>query len=249
MRKVLTLAAASLLLTACSYDRQLGCTLDKLHLNGDVRQVETLVETAVPMTEMLADMYDPAHALTTMCGNVSLTFDRNGNIRQYEGYGIDGDRLFRVRSFPSANERTLLPAVVGMPSASSWDDVSMTKDDSGRVVGARYVTDGHPVWTMKMEYDDDGLVSSIVKRYDEMTVMVGQTVVEQTDTTRFIYSDYDSQHNWTRATILYTGIQPRHNDTCRVIRRITYDGEKAGRRVARPVERTPPGRILRHLPV
>ncbi|MDE5788003.1 MAG: hypothetical protein K2H79_05620, partial [Bacteroidaceae bacterium] len=96
-----------------SYERQDGCTLDKLHIYGNVRKIEVMSLTTVPLTEMLVDVYNPEETLPIFCGNFNIDFDNTGNIRKLFMYGVDGKELFRVNKFKFSEKTDITPAFLG----------------------------------------------------------------------------------------------------------------------------------------
>jgi len=210
------------LLMGCGkYERQSGCDLDKLNIRGDVRKVETIVQTTIPMTEMIAKDYDPHSVIATLGGNTLLEFDNKGNIKKYAGYGIDGEQLFSVRSFSDVKAAGITPKPIGMYPEPEHDDVRTVKNDDGRVVEAVYLMDGKQMWKTEKAYDTYGNVTEIMNDYGS----------ELTDKTTVEYLGYDAQKNWTEAIVTFKGLKHFQDFSYHIKRRITYEGQESDGRL------------------
>jgi hypothetical protein len=216
------------LLTSCSeYERRQGCTLDKLNLQGNVVKVETIMRTTVPYTEMLAQSFNLNAAIFSICGNITLDFDHHGDIKEYTGYGIDGKELFNIDDITNQSIMKNISSVIGKSNELSFNDIKYKKGNDGKVVETDYMENGKLVYKQKAYYDKHGDCTHIIKSYEKLKVKVdGHTTIENVDTTYFEYLGYDNYHNWTEALVIYKGVLPQQNDSYRIKRQITYDGEE-----------------------
>ena len=112
-RFFLYLFSVAIMLSCSSYERQDGSTLDKLHIYGNVKKVEVISSTTVPLTEMFADAYNPEEALPIFSGNFNMDFDNTGHIEDFSGFGVDGKELFRVSKFRTSEQSGFAPAFFG----------------------------------------------------------------------------------------------------------------------------------------
>lgn len=217
------------ILTSCSqYERQKGCTLDKLNLHGNVVKVETIMNTTVPYTEMLANFLNPKTTISTLCGNLTLNFDKHGNIKEYIGYGIDGNKLFSAEEFANQKAMNLIPSIIGKSSELSFDKINLKKSHSKKIIESDYIKNGKLIYKEKAYYNKSGDIERITKSYEEFKIKVDKnTTIESVDTTYFEYLKYDKHHNWIEARVEYKGILPRQNDSYKVKRQITYDEENS----------------------
>lgn len=62
-------------LVSCEYNREEGCHLDKLNVNGNVTKIETVVESTMPLTELYYGSFDPSQAISMLGGNFVFEFD------------------------------------------------------------------------------------------------------------------------------------------------------------------------------
>jgi hypothetical protein len=226
----LLLAVVFTLCGCTEYQRERGCTLDKLNLKGDVVRVETIIQTTEPLTEMLANSFDPEAAISTSCGNLELEFDNRGYIKKYSGYGMKGEELFSVKNWTNQSAMKIRSSVMGESNKLPFDDIEEQEDSTGRVVESDYVNGEKLVYRQKAYYDKFGDLVRITKNYEEMKIVADKnTVIETVDTTYFEYLSYDKHHNWTEALVSYRGMLPNQKDCYKIKRQITYNGDETVR--------------------
>lgn len=213
-----------IIMSSCSsYERQDGCTLDKLHINGNVKKIEVVSLTTVPLTEMFADVYNPEDGLLVSSGNFSMEFDNTGNIKTFSGFGVDGKELFHVRKFKISEQSNFVPAFVGAKEIEYYDELKVIRDDNGSVCEVNYLQGKEPVWIVKMKYNAKGDAVQITKKYCNLSF---QGMFDVVDTTAISYYDFDEYGNWTKADVRYIGVMERHNHEYTAVRAITYDTDE-----------------------
>lgn len=204
------------IMSSCSsYERQDGCTLDKLHIYGNVKKIEVVSLTTVPLTEMFADAYNPEDALLTISGNFNMDFNKTGNIKHFSGFGIDGKELFRINKFKDSEQTDLVPAFFGAKVIDGVNDFKIIRDSVGNICEVNYLQGNDTLWIVKMNYNENGDVVQITKKYCEY--------YNVSDTTTVYYYDFDEYGNWTKADVQYRGILKKQNFEYTAIRVITYD--------------------------
>ena len=106
----------ALLFSNCNEHNQL-CDLDALNLKGDVKKLENIVKTTLPLTEMFAETYDYNYVFSAYDGNFELNFDKNGNLETYMGYDLNGDFLFKSIYNDCKGEKDFyfFPCLLGIP--------------------------------------------------------------------------------------------------------------------------------------
>lgn len=201
-----------------SYERQDGCTLDKLHIYGNVRKIEVMSLTTVPLTEMFIDAYNPEKILPIFSGNFNMDFDNTGHIRNFSGYGVDGKELFRVNKFRFSEKTGFTPAFLGAKEIEGVNDLKIIRDSKGNIYEINYLQEKEPLWIVKMKYNKRNDVVQITKKYCKLNRLLNFV-----DTTTISYYDFDKYGNWTKADVQYRGISKRHNFEYTANRVITYD--------------------------
>ena len=211
------------------YERKPGCHLDKMHLNGNVVKIETIVKSTMPLTELYANAFDPQYAISTYAGNIVIDIDNDGNIKHSIGYGLDGKKIFETERFNPENDGCTSPAVpIGPGANQNIDNIKIIKSENGDIVNVKYYEGDKLIWNQKVFYNDDGLPKSIVKEYYQLSIKTDLLNILYADTTTFNYIAHDNHGNWTEAEISYKGVLPKHAHSYKIKRQITYieDDEK-----------------------
>lgn len=217
----------SILLSSCQYQREQGCYLDAMRINGKVTKIETIAITSVPETEMWFDTFDPHTTISMFAGNAEIDFDRHGNVKTFRGYGVDKKLLFECSDFSSDNPSRYSPAVAGGSGYNSIDYIETEKDSNGDIVNIKYYSNNELKWNQTLTFNERGDVDQIVKDYVTLYPEPISQLLPHVDTTRYHYLSFDEQNNWTAVAVEYKGVYSRHNYTYKVLRQITYDGEKS----------------------
>lgn len=215
-------------LSGCqSYERKPNCHLDKMHIKGNVVKVETIMQSTVPYTEMLAMVFDPQYAIFSYAGNTLITFNKDGNIRRYKGYGLDGKELFDVKKFKIENEdmNTIPVIFIGPNVDQNVGRVKTISSANGDVVNVKYFDQDELIWESSTYYNDDGSPKSIVKEYVQLS-NESMLNISYADTTDYKYLEYDNRGNWTELAISYKGMVCSHAHSYKLKRRLTYLGDK-----------------------
>lgn len=221
----------SFFLSGCveRYERQDGCHLDKIPIYGDVVKVETIMQTTMPLTELFVNAFDPEQCVSPYAGNVSIEFDRHGNIKHTTGYGIDGTVLFETKRFFSDNEGTSAPAVFVGPDADQKIDRTTTESSKdGKVISVKYYDGDQLVWNTKATYNPDGTINTIIKDYCLLEIPItDEFKLSYSDTMIYRYTLFDENNNWIEAEVTYKGVfLQRNNFFFKIKRQITYWDDK-----------------------
>lgn len=209
-----------------SYVRQEGCTLDELRINGNVKRVEVVSLTTVPLTELIAEAYNMEEVLPVLFGNFSMDFDNTGNVIDVCGFGVNGDTMFQVTDFQRSEPTEILPAFFGAKKIELFDKLKVIRDDKGYVNEIKYFNGVDPVWIAKMKYNDSGDVVAITKKYCKPSEKF-PGLLNFVDTTMINYQQYDEWGNWTNAEVEYKGVRKEHNFKYEIVRSIAYDMEES----------------------
>lgn len=215
--------------TSCTreYNRQVGCHLDKMAIYGNVIKVETIVQSSMPLTELYANAFDPQYALSSYVGNISIDFDYNGNVKHSAGYGIDGKLLFETSKFTPDNEGNTSPSIpIGPGAKQHIDKIKTISSKDGKVVNIKYFDNNKLIWNQSANYNDDGTIKSITKKYESLSIKTDLITISYADTTTFNYLSYDNMNNWTEVEVVYRGILPKHAHTYKIKRQLTYSDEE-----------------------
>ncbi len=205
------------------YNRKSGCNLDKMHINGNVVKIETIVQSTIPLTEIYAKAFDPQYAISTYLGNITIEFDNNGNIKRSVGYGIDGKEIFDVDEYNPIIDGSLSPAVaIGPQAKQNIDNIKTIMSENGDIVNIKYYEGNDLIWNQKAYYNEDGSAKYIVKEYSQLNIKIDFLNISYSDTTTFKYLEYDNHGNWTEAEISYKGIFPKHAHSYKIKRQFTY---------------------------
>lgn len=225
MKRYIYLFIVVSLFVSCAYNREEGCHLDKLNVNGDVKKIETIVQSTMPLTELYYGSYDPSQAISMLGGNFVFEFDNYGNLKKMTGYGIDGEVLFVSNSFNQSLKLDSAPSVIGVSAKQSIDYIETVSASDGKIVNAKYFSGSELIWNQRVTYNDKGDVVSIIKSYESLSIKSDLLNIQYADTTTYEYSSLDDHGNWTIANVHYKGVLPKHEHEYKVIRQITYDGE------------------------
>lgn len=212
----------AIMFSCSSYERQEGCTLEKLHIYGNVKKIEVTSLTTVPLTEMFADVYNPEEALPIFSGNFNMNFDNTGNIKGFSGFGVDGKELFHVNKFRISEKTNFAPAFFGAKEIEEVNDLKIIRDSKGNICEINYLQEKEPLWIVKMKYNEKGDVVQITKKYCKLNE-ISLGLLNFADTTTICYHDCDKHGNWTKANVQYRGVLKKHNFEYTAIRVITYD--------------------------
>ena len=206
-----------------SYERKTGCHLDKMHINGNVVKIETIVQSTMPLTEIYAKAFDPQYAISTYAGNITIEFDGDGNIKRSKGYGLDGKKIFDAGKLISENNGFSSPSVpIGPNAKQKIDNIKTIASKNGDVVNVKYYDGNELIWNQKAYYNEDGSMKSIVKEYEQLSIKSDLFNILYTDTTTFNYLEYDNLGNWIEAEVSYKGVLPKHSHSYKIRRQITY---------------------------
>ena len=225
MKHYLFLVTVMTLVVSCTYNRNEGCHLDKLNLNGNVKKIETIVQTTMPLTELYYGSIDPSKSISMFGGNFVFDFDNHGYLKKTTGYGIDGKVLFVSDYFSQSQEPNLAPSVISVSAKQQIDRVKTISESDGKVVNAQYYSGSELIWNQYVTYNDKKDVVSIVKEYLPLSIKSDLLNIQYADTTKYEYSSLDEHGNWTVAKVYYTGVLPKHKHEYTVIRQITYYGD------------------------
>lgn len=230
--KILLVAFATLSVsfTGCNeekYNREDGCDLELMQLNGNVVKVETITQSSIPVTELFANAFDPSHMFSMFAGNTTIELDNHGNIKHETGYGIDGEIIFDIRDIHLDKDSKTTPGLIIGPDVNETiDKVKTISSDMGNNVETNYYNGEDLVWKLKATYNDDGTINTIIKEY--VKYKTNNDIINKlyTDTTNFYYLSYDSLANWTEVEVDYKGILPSHKHSFKIKRQITYANNK-----------------------
>lgn len=220
-----SLCALTILNSCAPYKRGEGCHLDNLKIKGNVTKIETIVHSSMPLTELFYGSVKSSEAISMYAGNLSIEIDKKGNVDEVKAYGMDGKLMLTQAYFKPGNDSKLMSSVIGVTANQKIDEVKTTSDEDGRITEATYYSHGRPIWNQKVTYNTRGDVDLILKEYLSMEVKVGNFSVEYKDSTKYTYLDFDEHDNWTKVSIEYAGLLPKHHHNYTVLRQLTYDGE------------------------
>lgn len=200
-----------------------------MHIKGNVVKIETIVQSTMPLTEIYAKAFDPKCAISTYAGNVTIYFDKDGNIKHSKGYGLDGMEIFDADRYNPRNSGVSTPSIpIGLGAKQNIDNIKTIASENGDIVNVKYYDGNDLIWNQKAYYNEDGSMKSIVKEYEQLSIKSDLITILYTDTTTFNYLEYDNLGNWVEAEVNYKGILPKHAHSYKIKRQITYmeDGKK-----------------------
>lgn len=206
----------ALLCTSCFQDN--ARDLEQMHINGNVVKIETVSLTTIPVTEMLMNS-SPQLCIAQADGNYTLTFNHRGNIKRYQGFGVDNDLLFDVK--PQRGNRIMMSNV---SMIENYDDFNYELNENGDVVSMEFFENDTLVRRTSIRYDSHGRIVMIVGR----TGKLWGDLFAMNDTTLYRYIRFDDYNNWTEMEVeqRHNILPERNNVTYSVLRQITYRGEK-----------------------
>ena len=206
------------------YDRKPNCHLDQMHIKGNVVKIETIVQSTMPLTELYTNAFDPQYAISTYIGNITIEFDKDGNVKHSSGYGLDGKELFVASKYKNDGCYTI-PCVLINPTANQQiDNIKTIESENGDIVNVKYYDGNELIWDQKTYYNEDGSAKFITKDYAQLNIKIKDDVlnIAFADTTTYDYLEYDNLGNWTEAEVSYKGVLPRHAHSYKIKRQITY---------------------------
>lgn len=203
--------------------------LNTLNIKGNVTRIETIAKSTIPLTEMFFATFDPSQIVSPSDGNYVIDFDKNGNVKSYKGYGIDGSQLFSTKV--SKRRTNLFPGMVGTAD-KNLEGLSIgkvKKDSLQRIQEMEYLLNRKPKYVMQLNYNEQGNPDYISKVYfSDFGERPGESDLfidfNNYDTTFFTYTRFDNHGNWIEVVAEYHGVLPRHNHSYTVERQITYAG-------------------------
>ena len=227
--RITCLFAISILFsTGC--DQSESCDLRGLNLNGNVKTVEIITKTPIPISEWLyanrkfgdfETTWAPSRSYSFL-GNSKLEFNRRGNITRNTVYDSEGNQITWGR--PSQHPTSLYKHFA-IEVNELYSTVKKKKDDQNRVIEEMYTQQGKDRYKRTISYNEKGDLDVVTCNYVLLTIDVFDHKIESTDTLRFQYTEYDSHDNWTKALVISDGYLKRNDYVMEVTRQITYFGE------------------------
>ena len=222
------LATLFLLPTACRQSE--SCDLRGLNLNGNVKSVEIITKTPIPISEWLyanrkfgdfETTWAPSRSYSFL-GNSKLEFNKRGNITRNTVYDREGNQITWGR--PSQHPTSLYKHFA-IEVNELYSTVTTKKDGQNRVIEEMYTQQGKDRYKRTISYNDKGDLDVVTCNYVLLTIDVFDRKMESTDTLRFQYTEFDSHDNWTKALIVSDGYLKRNDYVMEVTRQISYFGE------------------------
>ena len=211
------------ILASCFRDNE--SDLEQLHISGNVVKIETVSLTNIPIMEKLDR--DPRHFIAYADGNYVLTFNRRGNIKRYQGFGIDNDTLFDVS--PKHVERYVIPALFSKASKDDiFDSSSYELNEKGEIVNMDYYKNDTLVRRTSITYDSKHRPVMLVANSMYWGKIENDDWFLRHDTTMYRYQKNDKYGNWTELEVerRCNFLPERNHAVYQVLRQITYLGEK-----------------------
>lgn len=206
-----------------------NCDLRGLNLNGNVKSVEIITKTPVPISEWLyanrkfgdfETTWAPGRCYSFL-GNSKLEFNKQGNITQNTIYNSEGKQIAKGRS---SHHSTNLYKHFAIEANELYSTVTLKKDDQNRVIEEMYTLQGKDRYKRTISYNEKGDLDIVTCNYVLLTMNILDHKIESTDTLRFQYMAYDCHDNWTKALVISNGYLKRNNYVMEVTRQITYFG-------------------------
>ena len=229
IRSIFYLMATVVVVSCCSPSSD--SDLHRLNLNGQVKTLEIITQTPIPISEWLyaerqfgsfETVINPALCYSFI-GNSSMRFNRSGNIKDNTVYDNNGKKLGYSRSV----RRTLeLYEPFAIDVNEMYSVVSKQRDEKNRVVEELYTEKGYDRYRRIISYNEKGDINEVTCNYILLTFEALGHKIEFSDTVRIHYTEYDGHDNWTKATFVFDGVGKRNDFTMDVVRQITYRGEK-----------------------
>lgn len=222
------LGISMLLLTSCG--RSEDCDLQSLNLKGNVKSVEIITMTPIPITEWLyatrrwgsfETTWAPSKCFSFL-GNSKLEFNKRGNVTKNTIYDSNGNEITwgRPNQHPTSLYKPFAVEVHEM-----YSDVTKKWDENNRVIEELYNEQGKDRYKRTVSYNEKGDIDFATCNYVLLTFEAMGHKFESTDTLKFQYSKYDNQGNWTKALVISDGYLKRNDYVMEVTRQITYYGE------------------------
>lgn len=211
------------LLAACSAREN---DLDRMRVNGDVEKIETVALTTIPIMEYHLNI-DPREGIANPDGNYILTFNSKGNIKRYQGFGCDQEELFDVS--PKRGERVQGVALFSdIPLDEIFDSVAYELNENGDVTLMEWYEGEKLSRRTAITYDAHKRPAMCVANSGYLGDWGTGEIFLRHDTTIFTYTKTDGNDNWTEMKVdRRSGLMPeRNNISYRVLRQITYRGER-----------------------
>lgn len=207
-----------------------SCDLRGLNLNGNVKSVEIITMTPIPISEWLyanrkfgefETTWAPSRSYSFL-GNSKLDFNKRGNIIRNTVYDSEGNQITWGR--PSQHPTSLYKHFA-IEVNELYSTVTTKKDDQNRVIEEMYTQQGKDRYKRTISYNEKGDLDVVTCNYVLLTIDVFDRKMESTDTLRFQYTEFDSHDNWTKARVISNGYLKRNDYIMEVTRQITYFGE------------------------
>ena len=227
--RITCLFAISILFsTGCGQSE--NCDLRGLNLNGNVKSVEIITKTPIPISEWLyanrefgdfETTWAPSRSYSFL-GNSKLEFNKRGNITRNTVYDSEGNQITWGR--PSQHPTSLYKHFA-IEVNELYSTVTTKKDDQNRVIEEMYNQQGKDRYKRTISYNEKGDLDAVTCNYVLLTIDVFDRKMESTDTLRFQYTEFDNHDNWTKALVISDGYLKRNDYVMEVTRQITYFGE------------------------
>ena len=206
------------------YDRNGECLLNHTTLKGDVVKIETINSSSIPITEIGSVDFDNHTVFDINQANTVVEFDKNGNIKKYKAYSVEGKELFDISDFHNDLMDNL---VNNFPAISDNEKLTLGYIEwkkRGLISRAVYYSGNQKIWDKRMKYNQYDDPIQIVKEYcpSRVTTSWGE-IMSLKDTTNITYLKYDDHGNWIYAKVDYHGITKRQHCSYHVKRQITYN--------------------------
>lgn len=223
------LFAISLLFsTGCGQSE--NCDLRGLNLNGNVKSVEIITQTPIPISEWLyanrefgvfETTWDPSRSYSFL-GNSKLEFNKKGNIVRNIVFDSECNQLTVGRPL---QHPTSLYNHFAIDVNELYSTVTTKRDDQNRVIEETYTQKGKDRYQRTVSYNEKGDLDVVTCNYVLLTIDLLSYKIESTDTLMFKYTEYDSHDNWTKALVISNGYLKRNDYIMNVTRQITYFGD------------------------
>ena len=221
---------AILITFSISCSQSESCDLRGLNLNGNVKSVEIITETPIPISEWLyanrklgdfETTWAPSRCYSFL-GNSKLEFNKKGNITRNTVYDSEGNQITWGR--PSKHHANLYKHFA-IEVNELYSTVTTKIDDQNRVIEEMYIQQGKEKYKRSISYNEKGDLDVVTCNYVPLTMNLMDLRIESTDTLRFQYTAYDSHDNWTKALVISNGYLNRNDYVMEVTRQITYFGD------------------------
>lgn len=230
MKQIKILTLIVVFLTSCSSNMVTTNDLKPLNLKGNVKKVELITQTSIPVSEWFYTGIDfddynrkcRRNAIYTFVGNSSIQFSESGTIHSQTVYSNDGSILFE--GLPLRDELLTLYQPINIKVKELSDGWDFEYDNNARIVRQTTSHDGKMFLDRKIEYNENGDIAMVTCNYAALNM--DNIDYQHTDTTFFTYSNTDSCGNWTKATIEHKGRLSSDSYKMKIKRQITYFGKE-----------------------